>query len=260
MGTRFEVLLDAPDADAAKVRAIGEAIIEEVGHWHRALSAFEPASVVAALNRAAGSGAWTPVDARVARSLAYAERVRGVTDGALDLCWRTRAEGHLDRIEVDGLHARLTREGQVLDLGCLGKGLALDGVAELLGEHGFDGTSKRALVHGGTSSILAIGAWTVGVRLDADGPVGTLELRDSHMSVSSNRHRAHVVLGGDGRGATGPRQRASIAVICPVGGEARGAGIPEDLGEGVLAEVWSTALVAGADSRMAPGCVRLLGA
>jgi thiamine biosynthesis lipoprotein ApbE len=251
MGTRFELVLDAKDMDPSRLRAIGEAVIEEVLWWHGRLSAFEASSVVAALNRAAGTGVWTPIDARLERAIRQAEAVRALTDGALDICWKTRREGPQDRVEVEAGRARLTRAGQVLDLGCVGKGLALEAAAEMLSEHGLGRDGRRALVHGGTSSVLAMGAWRVAVRMrDADA-TEALELLDQHLSVSSNVHRAHVAtLRASGIDTRAPVR--SAAVIAPVG-----TGVGDELGSevgagGMLAELWSTAIVAGADAALAP--------
>lgn len=260
MGTRFELVLDARDMDASRLRAIGEAVIEEVLWWHGQLSAFETSSVVAALNRSAGTGAWTAIDARLEQAIRQAEAIRVLTGGALDICWRTRREGPQDGVEVEAGRARLTRAGQVLDLGCVGKGLALDATAEMLSEHGFGSDGCRALVHGGTSSVLAVGAWFVAVRMGE--LMETLELRDQHLSVSSNLHRVHVA----SPRASSIHSRASIgtaAIIAPIRTDFSDktgvqVGRGDGLGGGALAELWSTAIVAGADVELAPPGLKVL--
>jgi thiamine biosynthesis lipoprotein ApbE len=257
MGTRFELLLEASDMAETQLRALGEAIIGDVLWWHAQLSAFEPSSAVVALMRAAGSGAWTPVDARLETALRQAEAMRQITGGALDVSWRSRSVHANDGIEFNLGHARLSRTGQSLDLGCLGKGLALDSAAELLCEHGFPSPSRRALLHGGTSSVLALGAWRVGVRMGEDSGIDTLDLRDQHLSVSSNTHRPHVTTS---LAIQPSPNRASVAaVIAPLA-------VPEPLddqslprvGGGVLAELWSTAIVAGAPARLAPSWLKVI--
>ena len=55
-----------------------------------------------------------------------------------------------------------TVEADALDLGGVGKGYALDRAAELLAERGV----TEAFLHGGSSTVLAIGTWTVGREME----------------------------------------------------------------------------------------------
>jgi thiamine biosynthesis lipoprotein len=96
-----------------------------------------------------------------------------------------------------------------LDLGAVAKAEALDRAAEVLREHGVE----AALLHGGTSSVLAIGAppgergWRVGI---AD--LACALLRDAALGVSGNR-RPHVR---DPRtGATLADAPRTAAVVAP---------------------------------------------
>jgi len=80
---------------------------------------------------------------------------------------------------------RFTRPGVELDAGGFAKGLALDQAGAMLREYGV----TSALIHGGTSSVLAIGAgpgqagWRVALGPEPDAPVAIL--RDTALSVSS---------------------------------------------------------------------------
>ena len=53
MGTRFEIVLpDSPRGPSgARLRAAGEAAIDEIETWHRRLNRFAPDSLVSHLNR-----------------------------------------------------------------------------------------------------------------------------------------------------------------------------------------------------------------
>jgi len=250
MGTRFELVLDVAEINNSQLRAVGEAIIEEIQWWHAALSAYEPTSTVCELMRRAGTGRLLPIDPRIRSVLAYAEQLRKGTRGAFDLCWQSRTDGADDVIELQQQGAQLSRAGQSLDLGCVGKGLALDGACAILREHRI----PRALLHGGTSSILAIGSWSIGVRLRADGPPRRFNLENAQCSVSSTLYRSHLV---DPRGNT-PRASVAACVVIPLGACAEHRAMWE-LGEATLAELLSTVLLLTSDAtHLPPGAIHVL--
>lgn len=208
MRTRFELALFG--ADRVRLRAAGEAALEEIARVEGELSAFRPDAAIARLNAEAGLG-----PARVEPVvLALLEWLRGrvamvegafdPTVGALLAALRAgrpgaRARDAARRWVGFERHVRLDREagtvafsgpGVRLDLGGAGKGYALDRAAELLREAGV----ARALLHGGTSSVLALGAppdeprgFTVAIA-DPRRPariLGRVRLRDAALSVSS---------------------------------------------------------------------------
>ena len=84
-----------------------------------------------------------------------------------------------------------------MDLGGIGKGYALDRMAQLLREWGVE----SALLHGGRSTLLALGAperksgWPVNVPdpFGSAGPVTRLVLKKGSLSGSSVRRRRHIV-------------------------------------------------------------------
>jgi len=221
MGTRFELALRGPDRRHA--RAVGELALEEIRLAHGRLSAFEPASLVSAINRRAGEG-WTTVDPATFDLLALAPEVHRASGGALDItlgplmrAWGFRGGGAPEAAAVERARAicgirllsldapsrrvALAAAGAQLDLGAIAKGHALDLAAAVLREHGVE----CALLHAGTSTALALGAppgeegWKIamadrGRRL---GPVVTL--RDQALSVSSPSGRV-IEAGGEVRG------------------------------------------------------------
>jgi thiamine biosynthesis lipoprotein ApbE len=245
MGTRFELVLEAPDATwnpdavahaAAHIEALGEACAQEILHWHRALTRFEKDSLVSFLNREAHLRA-VRVDPRLARALAISREVFDRSEGAFD---PVSVGGTLADVEVTSDSVRFNAPALSLDLGGLAKGLALDAVQEVLSEA--EGPIS-AFIHGGTSSVLALGA----PRLEPGHPrVRTRkgdvavplspEASPHHLSVSSARpaELSSADVGSHLRawGRPLPAHARTAAV--------RLSGTITDAG--VWAEAWSTAL------------------
>lgn len=198
MRTRFEVVIAACDAPRADWDAVAEEALEAAEDWHARLTRFEPGSPVWLINERAGTGDATPIDSAMVEFLSACARLRHDTAGAFD---PTRS-GAMDALEIDEhtMTARLTRAGVSLDFGAAGKGQALDDAGEILRSLGV----TSGLVHGGTSSVLAIGNPpddTRGWGVLACGR--TLFLRDAAMGSSSpaagdSTRGAHIVDPGTG--------------------------------------------------------------
>lgn len=205
MGTRFEFVLHGEDE--GELRAVAEEAIRVVEEWHGRLSRFEPGSDVSRLNRDASSR----VDSQMRELLELCERVRVESGGAFDV---------------------QCGEGGTLDFGAVGKGWALDRAAEVVRECGV----RSALLHGGTSSVVAIGerAWPIAVR--SDGEPKRVELLNAAMGVSAPRGRrdaqgnGHII---DPR--TGVAAMVVDTAVVVVDGSVANAG--------ALADAWSTAMV-----------------
>lgn len=263
MGTRFELLIvpEAGGPSVATLRAAAGEALDEIERLHRLLSPFDPASQVAALNRAAGSGLPQPVTPELFDLLTLAEAVRAESAGAFDCSIGALMRSHGFRGEpqgatpCSGLRAltfdRAARAvtlgpGVAIDLGAIAKGWALDRAAEVLRS----AAVSCAFLHGGTSSVLAIGAppgtsgWRVGLR-----PPGALEattmpvvvLRDLALGVSAphgrlnERGEGHVL---DPRSGISVPSGAYAASVSP---------------SAALADAWSTAaLVLGARGEVPP--------
>lgn len=259
MGTRFELALpDGGSDDAAHLRAIGEEALREVERWHGRLSRFEPGSVITGINRDRRGR----VDPETFGLLQLCERVRVQSGGAFDVtlgaCMerlgfhpavdenpetRGRIAGTCGTPGVDGLHLDpAEREvalspGASLDLGAVAKGFALDLAAAVLREHGI----SDALLHGGTSAVVALGlpgrdggadeGWPVVVRSDAE--TLTVHLRDQCLGVSAPR----------GRRSGGHSHILDPMTGLPVDSGADTAAVIGPLGTGALCDAWSTALV-----------------
>lgn len=242
MGTRFEFVLSG-DSEG-HLRAVGEAAIEEVLLWHARLSAFASDSLVSHINRTAYL---TPVrvDEDVWNLLNLCERVWRESDGAFDptVGGSMRlagfhpggdgiAAGWGESVSLDAgsRYVRFLRAGVLLDLGAVAKGFALDRAAAIVREHGI----RSALLHGGTSSVMAIGrppesdGWRIAIR--SEGAPITVVLKDQAMSVSAPRGRevdgrGHIL---DPRTGESGRLVDTAVVVCD---------------RGDVADAWSTALV-----------------
>jgi FAD:protein FMN transferase len=176
MATRFELVLHGEDA--VRLRAAGEQALQEIERLERQLSFYRPDSEITWINARAGDGP-VKVEPRLFRLLAQCARLSVLTDGAFDVtvgplvrAWGFAggsgaipgAQALAEAREVVGIRnvqldeddysIRFLRPGVEIDLGGYGKGYAIERAVELLRECGI----TSALLHGGTSSVYAIGA------------------------------------------------------------------------------------------------------
>jgi thiamine biosynthesis lipoprotein len=187
--------------------------------------------------------------------LATCVEVQRASDGAFDVCLAPRmaALGFHER-SADGLDpyapgapgaigleldprehsVRFRAPGMALDLGAAGKGFALDQAGRVLCAAGV----RDALLHGGTSTVLGLGAppgraaW--GVALAGAG-APTAQLRERALSVSAQHGRTRIDAAGVRHGhVLDPRTELSVA------GEGAAAVVAESA---LLADCWSTALL-----------------
>ena len=160
-------------------------------------------------------------------SLPAASAARGRRRGLGRRTWRPR-------FDADGLAVRIGREP--VDLGGIGKGLAVRWAADLLGDAG-----RAVLVEAG-GDLMALGAgpdgdgWMVAVESplgDAD-PAAVLRVTDRAVATSSTRVRSWTVAGADVHHLIDPRTGRSadtdLASVTVVGDDP------------ALSEVWSKAL------------------
>lgn len=226
MATRFEIVMHG--GDPVSLRAAGDEALDEIDRLEAQLSLYRPGSEIARVN-AHAAGRPVKVSPRVFKLLRTAGKLQRETAGAFDIsiaplvrCWgfmgntckmpdeqalaEARAAVGMEFVEFDEdeFTVRFKRPGMMLDLGAIGKGYALERAAELLREAGI----TSALLHGGTSTVCAIGRpphsnhWKVAVeypprQTPADRPefLAAVELRDEAMSVSAVWGRAFEVGG-----------------------------------------------------------------
>lgn len=213
MATRFEIVLYGDNP--AQLRRAGNEALAEIDEVEAQLSLFRPASEISHVN-ARGAAEPVRVSPPVFRLLKRAQKLSEETGGAFDItiaplmrCWgfmngsgvwpdpaevaRVRRQVGMNHVILDESNwtVRLDTEGVMLDLGAIGKGYAIDRAAETLREAGV----HSALLHGGTSTVFAIGrppdqeTWTVAVESPkmAGAPqwLAQVPLRDEALSVSA---------------------------------------------------------------------------
>ena len=264
MATRFELVLHGDDE--TDLRAIGEEVFNEILALSEQLNFHCQDSEVSHINAYASLGPVT-VEPGLFRLLQEAKLIHKMSDGAFDItiaplmrCWgfadglrlvpspRSLAEAqkcvgmdwvHLD---ADKFTVQFERSGVQVDLGAVGKGYALEIADEILREAGV----TSALIHGGTSSVCAIGSpldgefWTIAIEHpntavpEHERIVATAKLQDESFSVSAGWGKAfeengvsygHVMDPSLGQ----PVQNALLAAVALSGGTA--------------SDAWSTALL-----------------
>lgn len=196
MATTFEVVIAGEETRYAEQAAA--AVFAEIDRIENHLSRFHACSDVSQINRLK-PGESMRVGSVVFECLEIASRINTETGGAFDV----------------------TVPAVQLDLGGIGKGHALDQAAEILKDWSID----SALIHGGTSTALAIGGisdggWPLGVggewgRADkkADGGSEKIVLKDAALSGSGTEVKGHHILDPrTGRPASG---HLATWVVCP---------------------------------------------
>lgn len=214
MATRFEIVLHGDNP--AALRAAGEEALRLVEQLEAQLSLFRASSEVAHLNARAAREPMRVTPALFAL-LQQAQKLHAESGGAFDItiaplvrCWGFMGgDGRMPRLEEvaearakvgmgllqlspGDFTVRFAREGVMLDLGAIGKGYAVERAAEVLREAGV----TSALLHGGTSTVQAIGQppgeefWKIAIETPSpslDTPpslLATVPLKDEAMSVS----------------------------------------------------------------------------
>jgi len=175
MATRFELVLYGDNP--VGLRAAGEEALDEIDRLEARLSLFRPTSEVAHVNARAAHEP-VRVTPELFGLLQHAQGLTRETDGAFDItiaplvrCWgfmggagrvpgtaelseaRACVGMNLVHLNAKEFTVQFEREGTMLDLGAVGKGYAIQRAAELLRDIGV----RSGLLHGGTSTIYAIG-------------------------------------------------------------------------------------------------------
>jgi thiamine biosynthesis lipoprotein len=251
MGTRFEVVLFGDNAP--NLRAAGEEVLEEVSRLEAVLSIYRPGSEMSRVNAEAAERPVTvspPLFALLERCAELTRRTEGAFDisvGPLLRCWgflggsgaladpseveAARALVGMEKVLLDPeeLTVAFERPGMMLDLGSIGKGYALEQAGQLLLGSGI----TTALLHGGTSTVLAFGAppdaqeWTIGLQdpAEPEGRLGLARLRDNSLSVSGV-HGKGFEAGGQRYGhVLDPRTGWPVRPMVPGEGEPRVAAV-----------------------------------
>jgi len=185
MATEFEIFCVHANRDYAQQAAW--AAFDLLDRLERELSRFIENSDISRIN-ALALGESTRVSRWTMECLEIARQAYSETGGAFDI---SLGSG-LDRLQLVPRvqMVRATAIGVRLDLGGIGKGYAVDRMAEVLGEWDI----HRALIHGGGSSVLALEAppgragWPLTL-----GPCGAVEAHRRVFSASGIRKGGHIV-------------------------------------------------------------------
>lgn len=213
MATVFEVYVVHPDERYAAQAA--QAAFALTDRLERELSRFLDNSDVARINHLA-SGESTRVSATTLECLVIARHMFDLTAGAFDI---SMGRGlHSLELDAEDCVVRATTGGVPIDLGGIGKGYAVDLMAEVLEEWGL----PVALVHGGFSSVLALEAppghegWPLTLS-DPGAPsrvLARLSMRRTALGASGLRKGDHIVEPRTGEPVRG-RRAAWVAVPRP---------------------------------------------
>ena len=192
MATVFEVFAVHPDEHYAAQAA--QAAFDLADRLERELSRFRSNSDITRVNHLA-AGERTPVGPSTMECLVIARHLFDLTGGAFDISIGTGLASL--ELDADDFQVRATSGGVQVDLGGIGKGYAVDLMAELLEEWGLE----CALVHGGFSSVLALEAPSGldGWPLTLSDPgarsrvLSRVTMRQTALSASGVRKGAHIV-------------------------------------------------------------------
>ena len=211
MATVFEVYAIHPNERYAAQAA--QAAFDLVDRLENELSRFRSNSDIARVNHLA-AGESARVGPAALECLLIARHLYDLTSGAFDISIGTGLPSL--ELDVEDCVVRSTKDGVQVDLGGIGKGYAVDLVAELVEEWGID----RALVHGGFSSVLALEApegrdgWPLTLS-DPAAPsrvFASLSVRQTALGASGVRKGDHIV---DPRTGEPVRGRLAAWVVLP---------------------------------------------
>jgi thiamine biosynthesis lipoprotein len=237
MATLFEIIVQYEDKDYTQRAA--KAAFDEVDRIEGELSRYIETSDISRINNLpAGQPLLIGLDTfeclRISAEVwAETKGTFDVTVGFLVDCWRDEQKNPrtptsqelLSAREHTGMHlivfdepthaVALTRSPVRVDLGGVGKGYAVDRIAEMLREWSID----RALIHGGFSSVLALDApegfagWPVTLSYPGDRKRSLARLQLEHVSVSGSglEKGPHIIDPRSGRPAESKVATWSIA-------------------------------------------------
>jgi len=220
MNTVFEVYTVHPDELYASQAA--QAAFALADRLENELSRFRSNSDITRVNHLA-AGESTRVGPSTLECLVIARHLFDLTGGTFDPSIGTGLPSL--ELDADDFLVRATTDGVQIDLGAIGKGYAVDLMAELLEEWGL----QRVLVHGGFSSVLALEApegrdgWplTLSDPATPSRVLARLSMRQMALSASGIRKKDHIVDPRTGEPVRG-RLAAWVALPRPAPGSVEG--------------------------------------
>jgi thiamine biosynthesis lipoprotein len=252
MATVYEVYATHADHQYAAQAAL--AAFTLVDRLERELSRFLPNSDITRINHLA-AGERTRVAPTTLECLGIARHMFDLTGGAFDVSMGTGLPSLA--LDPDESLVLATTAGVRLDLGGIGKGYAVDLMAEVLEEWGL----SAALVHGGFSSVLALDAppghdgWPLTLS-DPGVPsreLARLSIRQTALGASGVRKGDHIL---DPRTGTPVRTRlgAWASVPRPRDSVPESVGAPQARAAGAVTDALATAFMLLSDEHIEQLC------
>jgi thiamine biosynthesis lipoprotein len=219
MNTRFSMVLIG--LEATQSEALFQATERQLHQLELLMSRFHPHGPLTELNQTAANQPYTPPD-DLWQLLQLCRDYWQQTNGAFDITlrplqelWRNDTEPTAAAIEqtrqqtgFDKLHfdeaartIQFTMPGMTLDLGAIGKGYALDQIAQTLRKQGV----QQAFLSFGESSITVLGShphgpsWPIGIpnQFNPTETLHTFALKDASLSTSgatpANQHQTLTI-------------------------------------------------------------------
>ena len=212
MNTNFVIFIQ--DERGSYSGRAARAAFNEVDKLESQLSRFVENSDVSRINNLS-TGDLELVDIDTMNCLKVALQAKQLTNGAFDItlgdvfqAWKNnepenakalfkaRQSGDDFELDTDSYTVKVLKDGVSIDLGGIGKGYAIDKIAEVLAEWGI----KRALIHGGSSSVMALdspvntGGWPVTLSHPVtNDTVDRLNLVHEVLSCSGSRFGRHII-------------------------------------------------------------------
>jgi len=194
MGCRFEMILDSTNSRCDN-QAIAEEMRDLVLEWHDRLSIFEPSSMTSRINGAL-SGVEIVLDSDMYNLCALSDHLRIRTHGAFNIATGTLTHPTNNNINLNTAFT-LNPENQsitktddrvAIDFGAIAKGFVLDLIRNELQAYGI----TNAFMHGGTSSVLAVGtnSWSIQV-----GDTYRVNMQNFAAGVSENNSQTKELQG-----------------------------------------------------------------
>lgn len=247
----FWIYGNSPTTDREYIRSLGDEAFSAVQALETQINYWREDSEISRINREAAAGPVKCSESLYAL-LKYAKKTWDETEGASDITvgplvelWGFyKKQAHfpsreelqaavakvgMDKVEFDDAArtVRFTVPGMKIDLGGIGKGLAVDRAANVLREKGI----QSALLSSGTSSIVAIGAppgkpgWTVKIRgpYNREESIDEVDLKDASLSTSAGYERFFEIDGKkychifDPKTGMPAESVISVSVIAPTG-------------------------------------------
>lgn len=200
MATLFEIFIMHED-DAYARQAVWEAF-RELDRIEQELSRFIENSDISRINRLTLNQS-IPIGLDAFECIKHSLHLNKMTHGAFDIAFEppqhdSRKKTPVDRLLLDENNhsVQLLSDSIHLDLGGIGKGYALDRMAELL----LEWEIPSALIHGGMSSVLALAeppgeqGWPVTLSNPQNKKrLARINLKDRSLSASGLQKGSHII-------------------------------------------------------------------